>query len=502
MTGRVLHQRILLLGLHGVALGILALQGFVRSFPPTPTAIPEPGSPENLWWGLWPITYLPGWVYSVGAGTVILLIVYAWWRELTHREPSSLGRGRTSALRYPLVTISALLIVAFFTFPIVHTRWGDAYILSKSIAWPDPALRLTRSWQAPLDVALHSSVWLALQPYFAWEDATPVYQILSPLAGGVYLVALLRISRDPRIAPSWLSCGLIVTLGVLQLFFGYVENYSFAAAFVLVYMWLGIEVAQQRRSLWIAATVLALTHAFHPSTIVLGPSLLYLAWLQLHREDGTPPAGNKVDANDVIHIGVQLIAPFVLVYGFTWIMMEAGNHGLAALFSSDRPGGGDGRWLVPLRATTTEWEHYTLLSWPHLRDVLNEQQLIAPVVLPSLIVVGLLRLITRHDATTDDVRSRLPDYVKPDRPLIRFLSIAFAFYLIFTLMWNPDYGGQRDWDLFSLVAIPETLLLIYLLTRTVSPIRYLAMGAAPLIAVQALHTGAWIYQNTLPWSWP
>ena len=25
-------------------------------------------------------------------------------------------------------------------------------------------------------------------------------------------------------------------------------------------------------------------------------------------------------------------------------------------------------------------------------------------------------------------------------------------------LWNPDYGGQRDWDLFSL-AIPATLLL-------------------------------------------
>ena len=70
---------------------------------------------------------------------------------------------------------------SFFLFPVVHTRWGDAYMLAKSIAWPDLSLRLTHSWQAPLDVFLHSQVWLALNEQRGWQDdATGVYLLLSP----------------------------------------------------------------------------------------------------------------------------------------------------------------------------------------------------------------------------------------------------------------------------------------------------------------------------------
>ncbi|MEZ4555040.1 MAG: hypothetical protein R2854_01060 [Caldilineaceae bacterium] len=81
-----------------------------------------------------------------------------------------------------------------------------------------------------------------------------------------------------RLAPAWLTYGLLVSLGLLQLFFGYVENYSFAAVGVLAYLWLGLRVPAGASPLWLAATVLAVTNATHPSTIVLAPSLLYLGW--------------------------------------------------------------------------------------------------------------------------------------------------------------------------------------------------------------------------------
>jgi hypothetical protein len=79
--------------------------------------------------------------------------------------------------------------------------------------------------------------------------------------------------------------------------------------------------------------------------------------------------------------------------------------------------------------------------------------------------------------------------------------IAAAFHLLFTFVWNPDYGGQRDWDLFSLAALPTTVLLALLLPNVLRG-RALWGGVAPLIILQAWHTIAWIYQNTLPWQWP
>jgi hypothetical protein len=190
---------------------------------------------------------------------------------------------------------------------------------------------------------------------------------------------------------------------------------------------------------------------------------------------------------------------------------------VAALLSTDRPGGGDARWFVPLFATTTRWEHYTLFSWLHLGDWLNGQMLVAPIVLPVLAVVGGAWLIDKLKKqkmgkvesgdwrleTAPPPNLQSPISQSPNRliPTARFLSIAAACYLLFTFVWNPDYGGQRDWDLFSLASLPATLLLALLWPRLLRK-RDLWGAALPLLLLQGWHTLAWIYQNTLPWQWP
>ena len=386
------------------------------------------------------------------------------------------------------------MLAAFFAFPIAHTRWGDAYLIAKTLAWPDEAVRLTHSWQAPLDVFLHSRVWLLVQPYVEWQDAMPLYRWLSPLAGAIYLVALLMLSRDPQLAPSWLTFGLLASLGLVQLFFGYVENYSFAVAGILVYLWLGIAAAHGAPRglppLWHAAAALAITNATHPSTVVLAPSLLVLAWTEVRRQYA---ARNKPRRKIVIQVITQVAAPMAAAAAITWFIMEMGDHGVQALLTTDRPGGGDARWLAPLWEAETRWEHYTLFSWPHLRDFLNEQLLVAPVVLPSL----LFLLLSKTVLGRAEVHA-----AAAERDVSRFLTTAWLCYLLFVWLWNPDYGGQRDWDLFSLVAIPQTLFLVYLLPRSFAATHYVALAAIPLIAIQTLHTAAWVYQNTLPWQWP
>ena len=512
------HPRLLVAALHVITLGLLGLHLYVSTLPPTSEPIPLPESAEALWWGVWPITYLPMWAVAIGVIAIVAPIGYYWLREL--RCPQTpVGQSPTTHLWLWLTLwiVSAALLVAFFLFPIVHTRWGDAFILTKGIAFPDPALRLTRSWQAPLDVALHSQLWLWFHEPLGWKDAMPVYRLLSPLAGALYLLVALALSRHPLLAPAWLPYGLLTTLGLMQLFFGYVENYSFAAAGVLAYLWLGLGVIAGARPLWLAATVLALTHATHPSTIVLAPSLLYLGWLPVQSIWRNRAARNKTIGSVVLHIAL----PMILVGGATFAFMEASGHGIAALLTTDRPGGGDARWFVPLFQTTTRWEHYTLASWPHIRDWLNNQLLVAPVVLPLLVVVGVAWVKREKESRRlSDSRLEIGDSTaarslaisqSPNLPVsyspisnlqsLRFLSIAAALYLLFTFVWNPDYGGQRDWDLFSLASLPTTVLLTLLLANVLRG-RDLWGGVAPLIILQGWHTIAWIYQNTLPWQWP
>ena len=267
------ERRLLVIALQSIALIVWGLHLYVRTLPPTPTPIPAPGSAEAAWWGLWPITYAPAW--SVWLGTLALLAFIAWWWLRGRRQAIHFTATRLSPVYYVL---AGALTLAFFAFPIAHTRWGDAYMLANGIAWPDAALRLTHSWQAPLDVRLHAQLWQLLAEGRGWEDAMPVYRLLSPLAGVLYLGVVLALAARRSLAPAWVTFGLLTSLGLIQLFFGYVENYSFAAVGVLAYLWLGLGVLDGKRPLWLAAGVLAVTNATHPSTVILAPSLLYLGW--------------------------------------------------------------------------------------------------------------------------------------------------------------------------------------------------------------------------------
>ncbi len=473
------ERRLLVIALQSIALIVWGLHLYVRTLPPTPTPIPAPGSAEAAWWGLWPITYAPAW--SIWLGTLALLAFIGWWWLRGRRQPILFTATRLSPIYYVL---AGALTLGFFAFPIAHTRWGDAYMLANGIAWPDAALRLTHSWQAPLDVRLHAQLWQLLAEGRGWADAMPAYRLLSPLAGVLYLATVLALAARRSLAPAWVTFGLLTSLGLIQLFFGYVENYSFAAAGVLAYLWLGLGVLDGKRPLWLAAGVLAVTNATHPSTVILAPSLLYLGW-RLWRHGVPTQEPNRLSPWSA---GWQIGGPMALVAGATVLMMESGGHGVVALFTSDRPGGGDARWFVPLWETQTRWEQYTMFSWPHLRDVLNEQLLVGPVVLPALLILAA----TRRQLTIDH----------DQLSIVNFLRIATVFYLLFIFVWNPDYGGQRDWDLFSLALLPPTLLLVIRLPQALGRGNALLGGVAPLILVQAMHTAAWVYQNTRPWEWP
>jgi len=165
-------------------------------------------------------------------------------------------------------------------------------------------------------------------------------------------------------------------------------------------------------------------------------------------------------------------------------LMTAGGHGLDALLGADAPGGGDRNWFVPLFQTTTRWEHYTMFSLGHLLDIANEQLLVAPVVWPGLLLAAGLAW------------PRLP---RRDGVFRLLLLLAFL-YALLTVTWNPDYGGQRDWDLFAPASLPAALLLGYTLTRVLPERRALAAAGWALIAVQFCRLLMWVYQNTLPWT--
>ena len=174
--------------------------------------------------------------------------------------------------------------------------------------------------------------------------------------------------------------------------------------------------------------MLALAHGFHPSTLFLQPAMAFLVWW-LWRRRGEP----------VAQVLAAWLLPVLVVLAGVLALMTAGGHGLDAFLGPEAPGGGDHRWWVPLSQPTGEWEYYTLFSRGHLMDILNEQWLTQPF---TLVTLALLLIFFWRTWPRDAYSG--------------FLFLAAGAYLFLIFTWNPDYGGQRDWDLFSTAAWPAT----------------------------------------------
>jgi len=455
----------LLWALRFLALGVIAL------------SLATPLFREETAWGLWPATYLPAawrWAFALLAAGLALFgdrIPIGWLRGIRFGSP----RAR--------LAIALLSAIPCYLFRIRHLRWGDAYILIHAI--PHPQARLTYTWQAPLDLFLHAKAWALGNRLFGWPDPTPVYWIISAAAGVIFVWVLLGLAHwlGRNRTERALIFGLVASLGLMQLFFGYIENYTLMTVGVLVTIWLALRALRGEIALIWPATALALTHACHPSTIILAPSLLYLAWQIRHGSRPEPQGPGLRAQTSVGSLALQIAIPYLLVFVGVLAFMTAGGHGLDALLGSDAPGGGDRNWLVPLLQTTTRWEHYTMFSLGHLLDIANEQLLVAPVIWPGLLLVFAFAWprVPRRDGA------------------FRLLLVMSLLYLLLTLTWNPDYGGQRDWDLFAPAALPAAILFGYVLSRALPERNALRSAGWTLIAAQALHTAMWIYQNTLPW---
>ena len=468
--------------------------------------------PEEMAWSVWPYTAVPAplaWLGGLAVASLVLPSVNDAVGRGFHRLGVLLSRvvglrptADNKRLWFAVIAIG--MAVPFWLFRIRHQLWGDAHFIVKALSYagPDRPVWTIYKWQSPLSIFAHAQLWLLLNPD-PGVGVDTLYAITSILSGVgfVYVLFLLADSLGRNWAEKATIVGLVITTGSMQLFFGYVENYSIISLGLILTLYLGVRCLHGETSLIWPSLTLAVTNAFHPSTIVLWPAMGYVGWREVGRR---PSAGGKASE------WAKLVLPPTMVFAGLVALMTAGGHGPGAMLVDDRPGGADGIPFVPLLRATTEWQHYTMFSLGHLLDWANEHFLISPFGLPLLLLALVNGIISRQksgETSRDDGQS--PGDFQPTRSdsgVTLFLIIASLSYLLLTFVWNPDYGGRRDWDLFAPSAFVYTLLAAYLLARQLgdrpeSPESRctLARVARLLIAASALHTTAWIYYNTIPW---
>ena len=431
--------------------------------------------PEAMAWSVWPYTFLPLWLgllLAVGAGVLVVPAI----NQTIQRLITNLWRivpGKNYPRRW-------FALLGLFSIPLLwwgrirHLGWGDAEILVIGLSHPEQTV--IYNWQAPLTVFLHQRLWALLaSPFLGW-GVEMVYAGVSVVCGGLFVYVLLNLASEllDSALERALIAGMVLTTGAMQLFFGYVENYTIISVGLMVFLWLGLRALRGNGPPWLAVLALSLTNAFHPSTVFLWPAAFYLAWRQYR-------AGQSL-----AQLALSLLLPPLIVGNSVLTLMELGDHGLTAFLGDDRPGGGDHIWFVPLFTTQTRWERYTMFSLPHLLEWLNEHFLISTFGLATIVIVAIWAWRNR--------RHLLPLPASQGYELW-FLGLASAGYLLLTWVWNADYGVRKDWDLFAPSAFAYTLFAALLLVRFMRERIALGQTAVLVVGVSGLHTFSWIHVN-------
>lgn len=222
------------------------------------------------------------------------------------------------------------------------------------------------------------------------------YRAVSFLAGLFYL---LGISLMFRLGRDKLERGIILlaflATATVQFYFGYVESYALLNLFTLYYIYFAWRDLTEERIGYLPLLFFLLLLMSHFSGIVLLPSLLYLYSSTLKKK--------------LLYLVLPLMILGALV---AWQVKPE-------------------MILVPL--SRSEFSAYTLFSGAHLADLIRVLLLVSPGF--------ILALLSR----------------RCDSP-VRFVLLALAGALVFTILVDPKIGAFRDWDLLSLFAIPLAAL--------------------------------------------
>lgn len=321
-----------------------------------------------------------------------------------------------------------------------------------------------------------------------------MWQVFNALLGGVFALLILSFARNARYAVEirLLVLSVVLATGAVQLFFGYIETYAPMLVLVAGYFLAALRTLRNRASALLPAVLFLFASLFHVQALLLGPSLVALVvWTLVLKR-----SSRHVRSTTVVLAAVAV----------------AGTAVLALL-------PGTARFLLPVIGDNGA------LAGTHMLDVVNEILLIVPLF-PFLVAMGLTAVILRRDQTgaakshsTDPARTlpagsaRLSRRTRarlrgalsePIEGSSREAEAAFATIValpsaLFLLLFFPELGMARDWDLFALPAaaailVPALLWCDRVLERPGSKAhfeRYLA----PALAVAGSIVIPWIGVN-------
>jgi hypothetical protein len=307
--------------------------------------------PKERLWGLNQLAYVP--LIPRGIITILAFLflvpkvnktfydLFAGFFNLVEKNFKKINRY------YKYIFFSLLSIIPFWVFKSKTYLLGDGALLGRLLA---AGTNLYAN--EPLSVYLH-----VLAYRFLKLDAYQTYTLVSCLAGASFVFLTLRLSHSlgKENKERILAFLVLVSMGSVQLFFGYIEHYSLVYAGMMAYFLLSFLYLRGGCDLLFPSLALLTSIGLHISAVYLLPSLIYLHLVKSEKEKK--------------HISFRKIlsATFILLLVGAGFIIWSNKNPISGNFTT---------YLIPFAGG--EKDSYSLFSVAHLVDMLNEQLLLAP----------------------------------------------------------------------------------------------------------------------------
>lgn len=413
--------------------------------------------PEGRVWGFNQWGYFPAWVIPTAALMGLVVMIPAWRRLRGGELVGRIGSSYSSVAQLALPFLPLLGVLLFYLLRSQIHLYGDGYLRLDSLATVNPVARISDFGATTVLKLLYSAVaGLTDRP------ALTAYRLASICGGAVFLTSAVLISR--RIISDSVDRVLFVlalaTGGYALLFFGYVENYTLFAPTVGVYTMVGMYVANGGGKRWATILPAALASFLHVFGLMLLPSLLYLLISGTGTAERFSRLSWKVRAVAVAAVGVGLIAGLYSIWSTSYFVR----------FS-----------MLPIVANQFTVDGYTMFSADHLVDCLNLLMQLFPA---ALLIICLLPLLP------------LRRYLR--EPRFVFLSVLVVSSSFAVLIFNPQLGMPRDWDMFGFVGVPMIALGVGLIIRAGRQLSGYRAIVTLVIAVQVLALAPRVATQLIP----
>ena len=275
-----------------------------------------------------------------------------------------------------------------------------------------------------------------------WETVENTYRTYSYASGVLYVLFAFPVANilGKDTLERAIVLAFLLTAGYIQLFFGYVENYALYMPGLLLYLYLGLRMCEDRAPLYLPALLLGLLLALHRGFFIFGPSMLLLAYRSFRSRQYRIPTWKNALAT---------AAALCCVPASTVLFLALSGVGVHEYLS--RIGGSH---FLPLFDQPGFRAQYRIFSLTHTIDWFNQQLLAAPAACMALF------LFRKQDLTHQP-----------------FLAGCTVFPLFFSFVGNPELGAFRDWDAWSLPAPPLTLWIAALVINRIRDSEQFSHGA-------------------------